>query len=86
MGNQAIQLLGSHGGWDMEGGVREQFGESGPVSLVPGTAGGDKFKAKSHVEMNGVVVLAVIGSINPPDRDGHREVPGKSNINVGLTK
>ena len=53
---------------------------------MPRAAGGDKLKAKPHFKMNGVVVGTVIGSIHPPAGDGHREISGKSDIDVGATK
>ena len=53
---------------------------------MPGATGGDQFKSEPHLEEHGVMVGPIIGGIHPPARDCHREVPGKRNVNVGLTE
>ena len=71
--NQAVQLLCSHGGRNVEVGVGKQTRERGPVSLMPGATGGDKLKAQSHLEKDGIVVGTIVGSVHPPAGDSHRE-------------
>ena len=84
MANQAVQLFGSHGGRDVEIGVRKQTCKR--VSLMPGATGGNKLEAQSHLKKNGIVVGTIMGSIHPPAGDSHREIPGEGNVNVGAAK
>ena len=82
LGNKTIELLGGHGGRDIDVSGQEGTRKYTPLGPVPWACRRHRFESEVEVVEHGVMVGSVKSGVYPPGRNGGKEIASTGHVDA----